>query len=240
MDKSCPNRGAYVTAAGVGINLALGVLYAWSIFKAAIKQSIEKGGRDAFHWDMSSLNDPYAVCCLVFACAMIVAGRCQDRFGARITASIGGLLVGAGFLLASGSTDYSRWVAGFGVLAGAGIAFGYSAATPAALKWYPPAQTGKIAGIVVSGFGLASVYIAPLTQYLLDHRGMAYAMRFYGIAFPIVVCVLAWLLVPPPAGYVPGPGEDRRFGNRAAAAGAIKDTAAGPSGMIRTKMFWIL
>ena len=70
--------GWRVVAAGTTINLALGVLYAWSIFKGAIKSSIEKGGPDAFQWDLASINDPYALCCLTFAFAMIVAGKCQE------------------------------------------------------------------------------------------------------------------------------------------------------------------
>jgi nitrate/nitrite transporter NarK len=85
-----------------------------------------------------------------------------------------------------------------------GIGFGYSAATPPALKWFPPSKTGLIAGLVVSGFGLASVYIAPLGQYFLGIWGLQKAMLFFGIAFMIVVCALSMLLVNPPAGYVPG------------------------------------
>ena len=88
---STTNRGWIVTFAGTGINLALGILYAWSMFKGAIEKE--------FGWKGAQLNDPYALCCLVFAFAMILAGRCQDKFGPRLTASIGGLLVGAGFLL---------------------------------------------------------------------------------------------------------------------------------------------
>jgi OFA family oxalate/formate antiporter-like MFS transporter len=88
-DSSHPsaNRGWTVTFAGLGINLALGVLYTWSMFKAAIEKD--------FGWDKADLNLPYSICCLVFAGAMIIAGRCQDKIGPRATASIGGLLVGA-------------------------------------------------------------------------------------------------------------------------------------------------
>jgi hypothetical protein len=68
------NRGWIVAFAGTAINLALGILYTWSIFKGAIKASIEQGGEGAFRWDLASINDPYAVCCLVFAFAMVVAG----------------------------------------------------------------------------------------------------------------------------------------------------------------------
>ncbi len=204
MSHSVENKGWVVTFSGIGINLALGILYTWSIFKGAIKQSIDTGGEGAFNWEFASLNDPYAVCCIVFAFAMILAGKCQDRFGPRITAFIGGILVGLGFIWISQTTDYISWVLGFGVLAGVGIGFGYSAATPPALKWFPAAKTGLIAGLVVSGFGLASVYIAPLSKYLLGIWGLQNAMLFFGIAFLIVVCGLSMLLVNPPAGYVPG------------------------------------
>ena len=143
MSNTLKNRGWIVTFSGTGINLALGILYTWSIFKNAIKESIEAGGSDAFTWSLASLNDPYAVCCIVFAFAMILAGKCQDKWGPRITAFLGGLLVGIGFIWISRTSDYIAWIIGFGVLAGTGIGFGYSAATPPALKWFPPARTGR-------------------------------------------------------------------------------------------------
>jgi MFS transporter, OFA family, oxalate/formate antiporter len=197
------NRGWTVTLAGTGINLALGILYTWSIFKGAILDSIDAGG--PFNWDKASVNDPYAVCCLVFAFSMILAGKVQDKFGPKITCVIGGLLVGLGFIWVSQTSAYSAWIIGFGVLVGMGIGFGYSAATPPALKWFPPAKTGLIAGIVVSGFGLASVYIAPLARYLLGAYGLQQAMLFFGIAFAIVVSTLGMLISNPPAGFVADP-----------------------------------
>src|SRR4029079_1625282 len=137
------------------------ILYTWSMFKTAI-------GKE-FGWSKTQLNDPYSLCCLVFAFAMILAGRCQDRFGPRVTASIGGLLVGAGFILISTTNSYAVWLLGFGVLAGIGIGFEYTSYTLPALKWLPPAQTRLIAGLVVAGLGLAPVYLAPTSQRLLEH-----------------------------------------------------------------------
>jgi len=188
------NRGWTVTFAGTGINLALGILYTWSMFKGAIEKE--------FGWQGAQLNDPYAVCCLVFAFTMIIAGRCQDRFGPRVTASIGGLLVSAGLVLISTTQNYKIWVIGFGVLVGVGIGFGYSSATPPALKWFPPARTGLIAGLVVAGFGLAPVYLAPTSNFLLAHYGLSKSMLIFGIAFLVIVCGLAQLLKNPPGDYV--------------------------------------
>lgn len=233
---SMKNKGWSVVLAGTGINLALGVLYTWSIFKGAISDSIKQGG--PFQWDLASINDPYAVCCLMFAFSMILAGKFQDRVGPRYTAMIGGLLVGAGFILLSQTTNYWLWVLGFGVLAGMGFGFGYSSATPPALKWFPPAKTGLIAGIVVSGFGLASVYIAPLSMYLLKAHGLQGAMLFFGVAFAIVVGLFSLLLSNPPAGYL--------FGGTAAKAQAAKSAPAAKSQdftasqMLKTGNFYIM
>ena len=179
-----------VAFAGVGINLALGLLYTWSMVKDAIAKE--------FAWKGDQLNDPYALCCLVFSFTMILAGKCQDRFGPRLTASLGGVLVAAGVLLISQSSSYPVWVLGFGVLAGIGIGFGYASATPAAMKWFPSKQTGMIAGLVVAGFGLAPVYLSPLSKYLLAEHGLRATMAIYGVGFFVVVCGLAQLLLNPP------------------------------------------
>lgn len=195
------NIGWRVTIAGLGVNLALGILYAWSIFKMAIKESITAGD-GLFNWNLSSLNDPYAVCCLVFAFTMIFAGRIQDKISPRITAVIGGVLTGLGLIMIAFSTAWISWILGFGILMGMGLGFGYASATPPAIKWFPAAKTGMIAGIVVAGFGLASVYIAPLAIFLIEKIGLSQAMLVFGIVFLVVVSVLAQFLVNPPDGYV--------------------------------------
>jgi len=226
-------RGWTVVLAGTGINLALGILYTWSIFKGAIADSIAVGGPGAFAWDKASINDPYATACLTFAVAMILAGKVQDKFGPRITCMIGGLMVGAGFIWISQTTSYWAWIAGFGVMAGMGIGFGYSSATPPALKWFPPAKTGLIAGIVVAGFGLASVYIAPLAQFLLGAYGLQQSMLYFGIGFVAVTCFFGLFLSNPPAGYLAEPSAAK------AAASRTADDKS-PAQVLRTAKFYTL
>jgi len=219
------NRGWLVAFSGLGINLALGVLYTWSMFKTAIEKD--------FGWEGSKLNDPYALCCLVFSFTMILAGRCQDKFGPRVTASAGGLLLGAGMVLISTTNSYASWLLGFGVLVGLGIGFGYSSATPPALKWFPPARTGLVAGLVVAGFGLAPVYLAPASQFALVHFGLRKSMLLFGMAFTAVVCGLAQMLRNPPAGFVAAPE---------ASATIAKSSANNfiPSQILRTRTFYLL
>lgn len=236
MSKKPSMRKAWtVVLAGTGINLALGILYTWSIFKGAITDSIAAGGEGAFNWDAASVNDPYAVACLAFAAAMILAGKCQDKLGPKVTCMIGGLLVAAGFAWISQTTNYWAWVVGFGVLAGTGIGFGYSAATPPALKWFPPAKTGLIAGIVVSGFGLASVYIAPLAKYLLNNYGLQQSMLFFGIAFAVVVVGFGMLVSNPPKGYVADPEAAK-----STTAAAVVSTELSPMQLFSNAKFYTL
>jgi len=227
-DSPSPSRGWLVALAGFGINLALGVLYTWSLFKTAIEKE--------FGWQGSQLNDPYAVCCLTFAFTMIVAGKCQDKIGPRLTATIGGLLVGAGMVLISTSNSYGAWLLGFGVLVGLGIGFGYSSATPPALKWFPPAKTGLVAGFVVAGFGLAPVYLAPVSQMLLGNFGLEKSMLILGCFFAVVVIVLAQFLKNPPAGFL------AVAPTASPAMGAVTAPTAGATTreMLRSPIFYVL
>jgi MFS transporter, OFA family, oxalate/formate antiporter len=219
------NRGWVVTFAGLGINLALGVLYAWSMFKDAITKE--------FGWKGSQLNDPYTICCLVFAVAMVFAGRCQDKLGPRVTASLGGLLIGAGMILISTTSSYALWLLGFGVLGGLGMGFGYSSATPPALKWFPPAKTGLIAGLVVAGFGLAPVYLAPLSKYLVSHYQLQKSMLILGGAFLVAIVGLSQLLVNPPPGHSHTP-------NPSGATPKVVGPGLTPGQVVRTPTFWLL
>jgi len=220
------NRGWQVTFVGMGINLALGVLYSWSVISKAIPAD--------WGWSEAGRALPYSVACLMFSTAMVPAGRLQDRVGPRVVATVGGVLVGAGLILASLTSSLAVYVVGFGILAGAGIGAGYAATTPAAVKWFPAARTGLVTGLVVAGFGLSSVYIAPLGNALILARGVPATMLVFGVGFLVVVVTLAqWLRVPPP-GFVPAGTAPKT-----AAAASLK-TDFTPGEVLRTWQFYLL
>ncbi|MCA9265885.1 MAG: MFS transporter, partial [Planctomycetales bacterium] len=221
------HRGWRVTVAALCINLALGILYTWSV--------ISNGVPDEWNWSQTDKSWPYSVACLVFCLVMVPAGRMQDVVGPRIVATLGGVLVGVGMILASFTHTAVGYIMGFGVLAGAGIGFGYASATPPAVKWFPAAKTGMIAGIVVSGFGLASVYAAPLSNWLIESFDLSKAVMFLGIAFLVVVVGFAQLLQSPPKGYTPA-GTPKPSSS---ATSATKKEYL-PSEMLRTWQFYCL
>ncbi len=226
LDTSVKFHGWRVTFAGMGINLALGVLYTWSV--------ISKGVPKEWNWSEAQKSWPYAIACLVFSLIMVPAGRMQDKIGPRTVATIGGLLVGLGLIVASQTTHAVGYIIGFGILTGAGIGLSYASATPPAVKWFSAAKTGMIAGIVVSGFGLASVYAAPLAKWLTTACGIQNMVLIFGIGFLVLVCALAQILKPPPAGYVPAGTVAPKGGPNAKKENFL------PREMLKTWQFYLL
>jgi len=229
-------KGWLVTAAGLGLNLALGILYAWSMFSKQLTEPVSGGG---FGWSRTAATLPYTIAIACFALIMVPAGRLQDKLGPRVIATAGAVLCGLGLVVSSlGAADRS-WplIVGFGILSGTGIGLGYAAATPAAVKWFGPEKKGRITGIVVAGFGLAPVYIAPLSKALLASQGIAGAFRTLGFVFLVVAGISAQFLVNPK------PGEARKS---AAPVKLKKKKAAPPLSdatwreMVRTPRFWSL
>src|SRR5512140_3553501 len=123
-------KGWGVAGAGVTMNLALGILYAWSMFSKQLTEAVERGG---FGWTKTQATLPYTIAIACFALMMVPAGRLQDRLGPRLVASAGGVLTGLGLIVASFATPQRVLPAliGFGLLAGTGFGLGYAAATPA-------------------------------------------------------------------------------------------------------------
>ena len=222
-------RGWVVTFSGMGLNLALGVLYAWSVFGKQLTEAVDKGG---FGWNKTEAALPYTIGIAFFSAMMVPAGRLQDKFGPRIVSTFGALLTGIGLIVASFASPGNMLPAllGFGVMAGTGIGLGYASATPAAVKWFPPAKKGLITGIVVSGFGLASVYIAPLSRHLLGTYGVNRSFLILGIAFAVITFFIAQLIKNPSAPVVSaGPQK---------AGGTITDYTWRE--MMKTKTFYLL
>jgi len=182
-------QGWIVVAAGAGINLAFGVLYAWSIFAGKLQETLG--------WSKTESSIPYTVAIIMFALVMIPAGRLQDKIGPKWVVTIGGLLIGFGCILAGSMTNLLGLTISFGILAGSGIGLGYASTTPPALKWFPPEKKGLISGIVVGGFGLATLYIVPLSNFLLSRYNVFTSFRIMGVIFLCMTLPLAQLVKNP-------------------------------------------
>src|SRR5258708_37964803 len=137
------NRWHPVIGGGL-MNLALGSLYAWSVFVAPLEKE--------FGWTRTRTSQTSTIAVVCFALTFIAAGRLQDRKGPRICALLGSILVSAGFVLTSFTTSLLALYVFFGVIVGVGNGFGYSAPTPVGSKWVP-VKRGLVVGLMVGGDG---------------------------------------------------------------------------------------
>jgi OFA family oxalate/formate antiporter-like MFS transporter len=240
---SVPARAWVVTAAGMTVNLCLGILYAWSVWKADLvaPKGVEPGtpmaGLDAgwVYLNAAEATWAYAICGFVFALFMIPGGRLQDRYGPRVGATLAGLCLGLGCVLSGLMKSYPGLILGFGVLGGIGMGLGYAAATPAAVRWFGPHRRGLIVGLVVGGYGGAAIYISPLATHLIETEGLTGSFVALGVFFAAVVIVAGQFLRMPPDGYVPPPPPPSRNPRPVVAA---PDRTAGD--MLPTWQFYAL
>jgi len=240
-----PGRAWIVTFAGTAINLCLGILYAWSVWKAALMPPKGNAAGDL----MTGINQgwvylsdaqatwAYAICGFMFALFMIPGGRIQDKYGPKVGATLGGLCLALGCIVAGLMKSYTGLIVGFGILGGMGMGIGYAAPTPAAVKWFGPHKRGLIVGLVVGGYGGAAIYIAPVAKWLIADYGISGSFIGLGIAFAVVVIIAGQLLSWPPAGYVP-PGLP--VSKTAANAPSLSTVDWSASQMVKTAQFYAL
>ncbi|MBW1692630.1 MAG: OFA family MFS transporter [Deltaproteobacteria bacterium] len=205
-ENKTPAQAWRVVFAGTTINLCLGVLYAWSVWKARLVNPEFVALPMNAGWEVlnhAQASSPVTLCMLIFGLLMIPGGRLQDTKGPTVAASIGGVAIGIGLIIAGVMKSYTGLIIGYGIGGGIGMGIGYAAPTPAALKWFGPHKRGLVAGLVVSGYGGAALYVSPLAKFIIDAWGISASFYFFGIAYLIVICAAAQVLAWPEEGYVP-------------------------------------
>jgi OFA family oxalate/formate antiporter-like MFS transporter len=180
---------------GMSMNLALGTLYAWSIFVAPLEKE--------FGWKRAQTSTVFGIAVVVFALTFIVAGRLQDKFGPFKISLIGGILVSLGFFLCSYTHSLNWLYVCFGVIGGLGNGFGYSTPIPVMAKWFPD-KRGLAVGLAVGGYGAGSAIFGPLANLkLIPAYGVHTTFQILGAIFLVMTVFGAFLLRNPPVGYKP-------------------------------------
>lgn len=227
MDERLPNRIMFPIL-GILMNLCMGNLYAWSVFRIPLQK--------AYGWSAFEATVPFAISIGAFAVAMVIAGRWQDKAGPRTVGMTGGILLGVGFILSSflGNTLTGLYIT-FGVIVGLGIGFAYVTPLATTIKWWPD-KRGLMTGLVVMGFGAGAIIGGIGGPLLVGAVGVLTTFLIFGIAFGAVVTGCAAFLKNPPAGYRPA-----GWSPPAPAPGAkVVKYDYTPGEMVGTGAFWML
>lgn len=191
------NRG-FVVLGAILIQLALGAIYAWSVFTPSLKIS---------GWSSENTQWVFATGLASFALFMVFAGKKLSTWGPRTLAWLGGIILGIGYLLAGllGGTNFITLLILIGLVGGMGIGFAYVVPIAVGMRWFPD-KKGMITGLAVAGFGFGAmlwVKLAGSWGHLIENFGLSTTFTIYGIAFAAMVIIGGLWMKFPPAGWQP-------------------------------------
>jgi OFA family oxalate/formate antiporter-like MFS transporter len=184
-----------LAAAGFLMQMALGAVYAWSVFRVPLSKQ--------FHWSISQVTLTFTICIFVLGVSAFFGGLWLNKKGPRIVALTGGFLYGLGVLLASFSADKLWWLyLSYGLIGGIGLGFGYIVPVAVLVKWFPD-RRGLITGIAVGGFGAGALVTAPVATHLIQSVGVLQTFAWLGIGYLVVAMATGSLMRNPPDGWKP-------------------------------------
>ena len=184
-----------IAIAGVVIQVALGAVYAWSVFRVPLTEN--------YGTSVSAVNLTFSIAILSLGCAAFFGGLLMARVGPKLVAILSGVLYGAGIFLASFATEsLTLLYLTYGVLAGVGIGLGYIVPIATLVKWFPD-KRGFITGVAVAGFGAGALVTAPIARYLVGSVGLFPTFAILGIIYLVMVIGAALFLKNPPEGWKP-------------------------------------
>ena len=212
---------------GLLMNIALGSLYAWSVFVAPLEKE--------FGWKRADTSTVFTIAVVVFALTFIVAGRLQDKLGPFWVSLTGAILVSLGFFLCSYTSSLTYLFICFGVIGGLGNGFGYATPIPVMAKWFPD-KRGLAVGLAVGGYGAGSAIFGPLSaSYLIPTFGWRTTFQVLGVIFFVMTVIGSFLLKNPPAGYKPA-----GWSPAATSKAAATTYDFSPGEMLRTPTFYFM
>ena len=177
------------------MQVALGAVYAWSVFRVPLS--------DAYGTGVSAVNTTFSIAILSLGFAAFFGGVWMNKSGPRIVALSAGVLYGAGIFLASFAQP-SLWILylTYGLMAGIGIGLGYIVPVATLIKWFPD-KRGFITGIAVAGFGAGALVTAPIAKQLVSGVGLFPTFAILGILYLVMVVGAALFMKNPPEGWTP-------------------------------------
>lgn len=193
-NQNVTNRWLIATA-GVVMQVALGAVYAWSVFRKPLSEAYGTG--------VSDVNTTFSIAILSLGFAAFFGGLWMNRSGPRIVALTSGVLYGAGIFLASfASESLTLLYLTYGLLAGIGIGLGYIVPIATLVKWFPD-KRGFITGVAVAGFGAGALLTAPIAKQLVSGVGLFPTFSILGIIYLVMVIGAAFFMKNPPEGWKP-------------------------------------
>jgi len=216
-----------IAIAAIVMQLCLGTVYAWSVFK--------KPFMTAHGWGETETQVTFMICIGMIGIAAAFGGTLVDKKGPKFVATIGGILFGIGTLLAGFADQIgSIWLLylGFGFIAGLGNGFGYITPIATLIRWFPD-KRGLVTGLAVMGFGGGAFFMGKIAPPMVISMGVANTFYIWGVIFLVLVTASAQLFKNPPKGWLPAGFTPKATGVSAAQSFTFDEA-------VKTPQWWML
>ena len=224
-------QGLYAVLAAISIQLSLGIAYIWSVFQTGVANSI-------FGGDNAAASLTFSLLLAMLTIGSVIGGKLAVKYSTRRVVFAGGIILSAGFFLASFVTADNAWIlwASYGVMGGVGMGFTYSTTIACAQKWYPH-KKGFVTGIIVSALGLGGVVFTPIIEFLIiifGGQGIGEPRTFMVLSIVfLTVCSIGCI-------FLKNPPEDYMQGTSASSAAAKQPLNISPAEMMKNPRFYLL
>lgn len=189
-------RKSPMIIASVFMLIFLGIIYAWSVFKAQINLVFTD-------YTASQLSLNFTFTMITFCLGGFCGGKISSRWSQRISIRIAAVMLFAGFMGTSfmdGMDSKSALVlmyVCYGVISGFGTGIGYNACITGVAPWYPE-RMGLVSGILLMGFGLGSLILGLLANALHEIAGGIFGVfRIYAVAIASVLLAGSFFIKKP-------------------------------------------
>ncbi|GAA3741517.1 OFA family MFS transporter [Salinactinospora qingdaonensis] len=153
----------------------------------------------------------FSVTSLVFFCLGVGSGPLADRVGPRLLLGAATVLIASGLIATSYTQELWQAYLAYGIGIGLGVGCVYVPIVTATGRWFERRRS-LATGFVVSGIGLGTVIVPPVSAWLVESYGWPTAYRCYAVAICAVLLLATALMANPPPSREPGSrnAADRR------------------------------
>ncbi|MDR2619179.1 MAG: MFS transporter, partial [Treponema sp.] len=138
---------------GTTILLFMGLIYAWSIMALPLERQ--------FSWTRDKTTLVFVAVMVFFTSGLILTGFISKYVSPKTCLRISGLLIFAGFAIASRIQTLAGMCFSYSLFCGLGIGITYNTVLSTTLLWFPE-KTGFASGFLLAGFGLGSSVLGPI------------------------------------------------------------------------------
>jgi MFS family permease len=197
-----------VPPAALAIHLAIGQVYAFSVFVNPLLAFSKGIGTP---WSQKEVGYIFSIAIVFLALSAALFGKWLETAGPRKAMFFSACCFGLGFIVAAFGVHFKSLALiyiGYGCIGGIGLGLGYISPVSTLIKWFPD-RPGLSTGLAIMGFGGGAMIGAPLANQLMahfktsGHQPIAMTLLCMGVIYFLFMMFGVFMIRVPAEGWKP-------------------------------------